>query len=210
MSIFTVEVRESDSNDCIVYDVVVDCDSKEEARNRAFDWAMSVAPKGTEEDGDFGAFYACDAEEEDCECDHGGFTVGEAEFGNTARNYHVTVRLDTIPPSDAEKYWATLNQTNRQAWREKFDFNGEHRTVADLAFAERIVDRVTMSEEEIAALPVDDLRKKRDLWISWGQRVSVIRYIKGNGKVQGLGILPHSIHQPMSFFNEDGSWQREK
>lgn len=100
--IWTVEVRDSDGNDCTVYDVRVEADNAEAARNAAFDWVLSESPKGTEADGDWGAYYPCDCQPEDGEdadtfepqCDgHGGFMVGEPEEGDTASVYHVVVRL---------------------------------------------------------------------------------------------------------------------
>lgn len=137
MSLFTVEVRDTDGNDCTVYQVLVDCDSAEEAREQAFDWAMREAPEGTEEDGDFGGFYPCDCDDETpTDCEHGGFTVGEPMNGDHASTYNPTVRLNTIAPSPADLHWATLTQTERQTWRKKFYDDklwGLYRKPADLA-----------------------------------------------------------------------------
>lgn len=95
MKTYTVEIRDSDGNDCKVYDVVVAANSAEEARDHVFDWALENSPKGTEEDGDYGAYYSCDScncESENCE-GHGGFSVGEASEGDTSSKYHSRVRL---------------------------------------------------------------------------------------------------------------------
>jgi hypothetical protein len=40
--------------------------------------------------------------------------------------------------TDAEKYWSTLSDSDRAAWRKRFDWNGEHATVAELAHSLRV------------------------------------------------------------------------
>lgn len=65
MAAYMFELRDSDGNDCTVYDVIVEAAFKDEAVGKVFAWIQTEYP-GDEEDGDFGTYHPCD-----CECDHG-------------------------------------------------------------------------------------------------------------------------------------------
>lgn len=98
---WTVEIRDSDGNDCTVYDWIIEADSGWWARDKAFEEAQRRVPDA-EHDGDSGAYYPCDCEipegeEDSWECSHGGYIIGEpegpfdssAEAWENAPYYHV-------------------------------------------------------------------------------------------------------------------------
>lgn len=77
---WVVECRDSDGNDCTVIDFVVRAETADKALHAVMDECMSRAPDA-EEDGGFGAYYACDCDipenDEYWECSHGGFSLDE-------------------------------------------------------------------------------------------------------------------------------------
>ena len=103
MSYWLVECRDSDGNDCMVMDFIVEAQNPEVALNKVMDKCMSRCPSA-EEDGGYGAWYACcceipDDELDTWECNHGGFWLDEQlegpfETRNEAREaspvYHRT------------------------------------------------------------------------------------------------------------------------
>ena len=114
MATFTIEVRDSDGNDCTVYDYVVQAETADAARDAVWASVREDYPDD-EEDGCDGTYHPCDCicehtipggttrfERnvcEDCddnwECSHGGLLIGEPEPGDTSSRYHIRVELDT-------------------------------------------------------------------------------------------------------------------
>ena len=66
-SVFLFEVRDSDGNDCTVYDVIVTASTRDEASKKLWVHLAEMYPDD-ESDGGYGTFHACD-----CACEH---TVG--------------------------------------------------------------------------------------------------------------------------------------
>jgi hypothetical protein len=112
--IYTIEVRDSDGNDCHVYDLLVEAVSKDAAQDAAWAWVRAEWPKDDEDGGD-GTFHPCDCEckhgfgvgvdheteDDDCdpsmwECSHGGVLVGEVEEGDQSARYHTVIDLGTV------------------------------------------------------------------------------------------------------------------
>src|SRR5262249_45958270 len=64
MTTYLIEVRDSDGNDCTVFDALVTAASKEEESAKLWRHLEEAYPDD-ESDGGFGTFHACD-----CWCDH--------------------------------------------------------------------------------------------------------------------------------------------
>ena len=62
---YLLELRDSDGNDCTVYDIIVEAADQDSALDRAWSEIMKDYPDD-EEDGGYGTFHPCD-----CECEHG-------------------------------------------------------------------------------------------------------------------------------------------
>lgn len=65
MPYFLIEVRDSDGNDCTVYDAIVQAPDKAAASTRLWAELGSWYPDD-EDDGGYGTYHACT-----CECEHG-------------------------------------------------------------------------------------------------------------------------------------------
>ena len=85
MKAYIVEIRESDGNDCTVYDCIVEAESHEDAFNKVYDhFSARAAAEGWESDGGEGWYFPCDCDDYICdpdyECEgHGGIVIGEPE-----------------------------------------------------------------------------------------------------------------------------------
>lgn len=89
---YMFEVRDSDGNDCTVYDVIVAAESREAASDTLWAHAAKMYPHD-ESDGGFGTYHACDCVcehrkrmvcdrcRETWECTHGGLTTNEDAEG---------------------------------------------------------------------------------------------------------------------------------
>jgi hypothetical protein len=85
------EIRESDGNDCNVFDAIVSADSRKEASVKLWKHLASAYP-GDESDGGYGTFHPCtceipEGEEDRWECSHGGLLTNEdvdGEYGPRA------------------------------------------------------------------------------------------------------------------------------
>lgn len=97
--LFLFELRDSDGNDCTVYDFIVEADSLSEAIERAGEAFDELYPN-SEPDGGFGSYHPCACEHDagcslrhggNCECDgmdcpgHGGATFNGDD--DTAKGY---------------------------------------------------------------------------------------------------------------------------
>lgn len=104
---YTVEVRDSDGNDCTVYDVLVRATDPEHAKEQVWEWVKATWPED-EEDGGDGTFHPCAHECEhgkplgdcararcqDATCDgDGGILIGDPEPGDQHAVYHSLVDL---------------------------------------------------------------------------------------------------------------------
>ena len=90
---FLIELRDSDGNDCTVYDVLIEAKDDEEAY-AILDKYIEEEYPGDESDGSFGTFHPCVCEcehgtkseplceecSEDRECSHGGLLYGETGY----------------------------------------------------------------------------------------------------------------------------------
>lgn len=70
---YIIEIRDSDENDCTVYEALVQALGREEAVDRIFAEWVEVEYPDDESDGDYGTFHACN-----CECEHGA-AVGDCD-----------------------------------------------------------------------------------------------------------------------------------
>ena len=112
MATWLVEVRDSDGNDCTVYDVQVGADTAGSALEAVWAWVNETWPED-EEDGCQGTYHPCDCECEHginpwedelpsgsphkCrdrwECSHGGVLVGDPELAGEHVPYHLLIDL---------------------------------------------------------------------------------------------------------------------
>jgi hypothetical protein len=78
---YIVEMRDSDGNDCTVYDVILIAESAEAAEALVLThFDKQAESRGWESDGDRGWYYPCDCAEDSDGCDgHGGITLGDPE-----------------------------------------------------------------------------------------------------------------------------------
>jgi hypothetical protein len=90
MPTYFFEVRDSDGNDCTVFDALVTARDREQASAKLWEYLHAEYP-GTEDDGGYGTFHPCDCVCEDhgreiaycdeCqegwECSHGGLLTNE-------------------------------------------------------------------------------------------------------------------------------------
>ena len=108
MATFTIEVRDSDGNDCTVYDYVVQANTPDAALDAVWASVREDYPDD-EEDGGDGTYHPCDCVcdhrkrsvcarcRDTWECSHGGLLIGEPEPGDTSARYHIRVELDAMP-----------------------------------------------------------------------------------------------------------------
>lgn len=78
---YLAEIRESDGNDCTVYDAIVEADSQEAASDKLHK-EIEAAWANLESDGGFGYFFPCDCPESEdgySDCSHGGILAPEPE-----------------------------------------------------------------------------------------------------------------------------------
>lgn len=104
MATYTIELRDSDGNDCTVYDVLVTAETPEKALDQVWDMIRKEWPKD-EEDGGDGTYHPCDCVcdhrkrsvcdrcQDGWECSHGGLLVGTPEEGNQHAVYHSLIDL---------------------------------------------------------------------------------------------------------------------
>ena len=117
---YVIEVRDSDGNDCTIYDVIAQATSAEDARDKVFARFAKMYPED-EEDGGMGTYHACHCEcehgeplgqcteSDDCdpstwECSHGGILVDDSDDSEraypsraaalgTCRPFHILIDL---------------------------------------------------------------------------------------------------------------------
>jgi len=77
---YLIEVRDSDGNNCTVYDVIVSVPTRESALDAVMDHVTEMYPDD-EPDGGYGTFHACDChlynEGSDGDCSHGGVLIDD-------------------------------------------------------------------------------------------------------------------------------------
>lgn len=82
MKAYIVEIRESDGNDCTVYDCIVEAESHDDALNKIYEHFDARAEReGWESDGGEGWYFPCDCDDDNSDaCEgHGGILIGEPE-----------------------------------------------------------------------------------------------------------------------------------
>ncbi len=74
------EIRDTDGNNCRVYDCVVEAENEDKAYDEV-QASIKAAYPNDDEDGSGGTYHVCDCEEpEEPECEgHGGITVSDAQ-----------------------------------------------------------------------------------------------------------------------------------
>ena len=109
MKFFLFEVRDSDGNDCTVFDVIVSAESREKASEKLWKHLDESFPDD-ESDGGFGTFHACDCACEhrktmvcakcadSWECSHGGLLTNEDADGEAGPR-----EFATFEDADAER-----------------------------------------------------------------------------------------------------------
>lgn len=92
MNAYIVEIRESDGNDCTVYDCIVDAHSEQDAFDRVYaHFDERAEHEDWENDGGEGWYFPCDCTDADADaCEgHGGLMIGDAEeFASRADAEH--------------------------------------------------------------------------------------------------------------------------